>query len=81
MALDDNVDALADAVGHEIKAVRNELGFVALALDSKQPIGNYASSDGSSGIVVGENQPTPGLFQTMLWVDTTGGNISFWIVT
>ena len=42
---------------------------------------NSVRSEMGSGTVIGTVQPTPATGVSVLWIDTTGGNLNFKIVT
>ena len=68
MSLDSSIVDLATAIGQEIKDVRADMALV-------------SGGGGTQNVFIQETEPAVSTGQKALWIDITGGNLNFWIVT
>ena len=70
MSLDSGIIALATAIGEEIKDVRADMALM-----------SGGSGGGTQSVFIQETEPAVSTGQKALWIDTTGGNLNFWLKT
>lgn len=89
MSLDSNITDLATAIGTAVKGKQDQLvsGTTIKTLNGTSLLGpgNINISGGSGGgtqnVFIQESEPTVSTGDKALWIDITGGNLNFWIVT
>ena len=68
MSMDSSIIDLATAIGQEIKDVRADMALI-------------SGGGGTQNVFIQETEPAVSTGQKALWIDTTGGNLNFWIKT
>lgn len=68
MSMDSGIIDLATAIGQEIKDVRADMALI-------------SGGGGTQNVFIQETEPAVSTGQKALWIDTTGGNLNFWIKT
>lgn len=89
MALDDNISALATAIGTKVKSKQDILvsGTNIKTINNQSILGsgNITISGGAGGgvqnVFIQDTEPVVAAGEKALWIDTTGGNLNFWIKT
>ena len=89
MSLDSNVSDLATAIGTALKGKQDTLvsatNIKTINGVSVLGSGNMVISGGGGGSVqnvyIQEAEPVIATGEKALWIDTTGGNLNFWVVT
>ena len=68
MALDDNISALATAIGTEIKGVRADMALI-------------SGGSGTQNVFIQDAEPTVGVGSSALWIQTSvDGSVMFNLV-
>ena len=89
MSLDQNISDLATAIGTALKGKQDTLvsatNIKTINGVSVLGSGNMVISGGGGGSVqnvyIQEAEPVIATGEKALWIDTTGGNLNFWVVT
>lgn len=89
MDLVSRISDLATAIGNVIKGKQDILtaGVTIKTINGVSPLGagNIVISGGGGGgvqnVYIQTTEPTIATGEKALWIDTTGGNLNFWVVT
>lgn len=87
MSLDTQISDLATAVGNKVKTKQDTLisGTNIKTINGASILGtgniNISGSGGTQNVFIQSTEPVVGTGEKALWIDTTGGNLNFWIKT
>ena len=87
MSLDTQIADLASAIGTEVKNKQDKLesNINIKTINGESVLGSgnitIAGGSGIQNVFIQSTEPTVAIGEKVLWIDTTGGNLNFWIKT